>query len=139
MNIRKLSSLSSALMYAHDDIARELGRLIGGTADDCGVTNKVMNAISIVDTAIVELFVSVLDSDMYLDVEIEINTNKVPAKVWFSVDVDEPYIAAVVAGGIDVTALISQDDLDEYKAEFIVECAKRKADAEADYAFSYEA
>ena len=139
MNIRKLSSLSTALMYAHDDISRALGRMIGVTADDCGVTNSVMSAISRVDTAIVELFVSGLDTDMYLDVEIEINTNKVPAKVWFAVDVDEPHIVAVVAGGMDVTSLISQQDLDEYKAEFIAECAKRKAEYRADDAFSYEA
>ena len=139
MNIRKLSLLSSVLMYAHDDISRALGRLVGGTVDKSGVAKDVMSAVSKVDKALVELMESGIDTDMYLDVEIEINTDKVPARVWFEVDVDEPHIVAVVAGGMDVMSLISQQDLDEYKADFVAECSKRKADAEADDAFSYEA
>lgn len=141
MNIRKLSLLSSVLMYAHDDISRALGRLVGGTADKRGVAKDVISAVSKVDKSLVELMESGIDTDMYLDVEIEINTDKVPASVWFEVDVDEPHIVAVVAKGMDVMPLISQLYLDEYKAEFIAECAKRREESEADYAldvFSYE-
>ena len=139
MNIESLSHLSSTLMYAHSDAAYALGRLVGGTSDKCGVTKSVMNAVSIVDKSIAAFRESGFDSELYLDVEIEVNSNTVPAKVWFVLDLDEPYVAAVVADGIDVMPLISQDDLDEYKADFISKCAKRKAESMADDAFSYEA
>ena len=139
MNIESLSHLSSTLMYAHSDAAYALGRFVGGTADKCGVTKSVMNAVSRVDKSIAAFRESVFDSEMCLDIEIEINTDKVPAKAWFAIDIDGPHIAAVVADGLDVMPLISQDDLDEYKADFIAKCAKRKAESEVDDAFSYEA
>ena len=139
MNIESLSYLSSALMHAHRDTAYALGRLVGGTADKCGVARDVMSAISRVDKAMAEFLASGFGAELHLDVEIEINTNKVPAKVWFAIDVDGPHLFSVVAGGMDVMALISKEDIDEYKAEFISECAKRKTEAEADDAFEYEA
>ena len=139
MNIEKLTSLSYVLMYAHSDTAYALGRLVGGTADTRVVAKDVMNVISRVNKELVGFLASGFGDVLYLDVEIEINTNKVPAKVWFAIDIDGPHIVSVVAGGMDVMSLISQDDLDEYKADFIAECAKRKAEAEADDACEYEA
>lgn len=138
MNIEQLSHLSSTLMYAHSDAAYALGRLVGGTADKVGVAKSVMNAISRVDKSIAAFRESGFDSELYLDVEIEINANAVPAKIWFVVDIDEPYVAAVVAGGLDVMPLISQDDLDEYKDDFIAKCANLKDESKADDAFSYK-
>ena len=132
MNIEQLSHLSSTLMYAHSDAAYALGRLVGGTADKIGVASSVMNAVSRVDKSIAAFRESGFDSELYLDVEIEINANTVPAKVWFVLDLDEPYVVAVVADGIDVMSLIGQDDLDEYKDDFIAKCAKLKAGSEVD-------
>lgn len=138
MNIESLSHLSSTLMYAHSDAAYALGRLVGGTADKLGVTKSVMNAVSRVDKSLAAFRESGFESELYLDVEIEVNANAVPAKVWFVLDLDEPYVAAVVAGGMDVMPLISQDDLDEYKEKFIVKCAKLRDESKADDAFSYK-
>lgn len=138
MNIESLSHLSSTLMYAHSDAAYALGRLVGGTSDKCGVTKSVMNAVSIVDKSLAAFRESGFDSELYLDVEIEVNANAVPAKAWFVLDMDEPYVVAVVVDGLDVMPLISQDDLDEYKADFIAKCAKLKAESKADDAFSYK-
>ena len=140
MNIESLSHLSSTLMYAHSDAAYALGRLVGGTADKLGVTKSVMNSISRVDKSLAAFRESGFDSELYLDVEIEINANNdVPARVWFVLDLDEPYVVAVVADGLDVMPLISQDDLDEYKDDFIAKCAKLKAESEVDNAYEYEA
>lgn len=138
MNIESLSRLSSILMYAHADVAYSLGRLVGGTTDKCGVAKNVTGAIRGVDKALAAFRESGFDSELYLDVEIEINANAVPAKVWFVLDLDEPYVVAVVADGVDVMQLISQDDLDEHKADFIAKCIKLKAESEADDAFSYK-
>lgn len=139
MNIESLSHLSSTLMYAHSDAAYALGRLVGGTADKIGVSRSVMNAVSRVDKSLAAFRESGFDSEMYLDVEIEVNANAVPARVWFVLDLDEPYVVAVVADGLDVMQLISQDDLDEYKDDFIAKCAKLKAESEVDNAYEREA
>ena len=61
------------------------------------------------------------------------------ANNWFVLDIDEPYAVAVVAGGIDVMPLISQDDLDEYKDDFIAKCAKSREESEVDNAYEREA
>lgn len=139
MNIEQLSHLSSTLMYAHSDVAYALGRMVGGTSDKIGVAKSVMNATSRVDKSLAEFRASGFDSELYLDVEIEVNANAVPAKVWFVLDLDEPYVAAVVACGLDVMPLISQDDLDEYKDDFIAKCAKLRAESEVDNAYEREA
>ena len=124
MNIEQLSHLSSTLMYAHSDAAYALGRIVGGTSDKIGAARSVLNAISRVDKSIAAFRESGFDSELYLDVEIEVNANAVAAKVWFVLDLDEPYVVAVVADGLDVMPLISQDDLDEYREKFIADCAK---------------
>lgn len=139
MNIESLSHLSSTLMYAHSDAAYALGRLVGGTSDKIGVARSVMNAVSRVDKSLAAFRESGFDSELYLDVEIEVNANAVPAKIWFVLYLDEPYVAAVVAGGLDVMPLISQDDLDEYKDDFIAKCAKLRAESEIDNAYEIEA
>lgn len=139
MNIGQLTSLSLVLMYAHRDTTYALGRMVGGTVDKCGVANDVMIAIRKLDKELRSFITSGLDDDMCLDVEIEINANAVPAKVYFVVDMDEPYVVAVLADGLDVMPLISQCDLDEYKADFITKCAKRRAESEVDNAYEYEA
>ena len=139
MNIESLSHLSSTLMYAHSDAAYALGRFVGGTADKVGVVKSVMNAVSRVDKSLAAFRESGFDQELYLDVEIEVNANAVPAKVWFVLDIDEPYVVAVVVGGIDVMPLISQDDLDEYREKFIADCAKLMAESEIDNAYEREA
>ena len=107
MNIESLSYLSTALMFAHHNVASALGRMIGGSQNHEDIEQIVGKAISDVLERVAVLSAELLGCQLQHETTVVVFGDELPAVAYYERDQDDSIrINAVVCNGIDVITLI---------------------------------
>ena len=107
MNIESLSYLSSALMYAHNNVTSALGRMVGGSQNHEDIERVVREAIRDVSARSDVVRAELLGCMLRHDTTVEVFGYELPAVAYYERDQDDSIrINAVICNGIDVITLI---------------------------------
>ena len=107
MNIESLSYLSTALMYAHNNVTSALGRMVGGSRNHEDIERVVREAIRDVSARSEVVLAELLGCKMQYETTVMVFGDELPAVAYYERDQDDSIrINAVVCNGVDVTTLI---------------------------------
>lgn len=107
MNIESLSYLSTALMFAHHNVASALGRMIGGSQNYEDIEQIARKAIRDVSERAEVVRAELLGCQLQHDTTVEVFGCDIPAVAYYERDQDGSIlINAVICNGVDVITLI---------------------------------
>ena len=107
MNIESLSYLSTALMFAHHNVASALGRMVGGSQNHEDIEQIVGKAIRDVSARSEVVLAELLGCQLQHETTVMVFGDELPAVAYYERDQDDSIrINAVVCNGIDVITLI---------------------------------
>ena len=107
MNIESLSYLSTALMFAHHNVASALGRMVGGSQNHEDIERVVREVMRDISAHSEVVRAELLCCKMQYETTVEVFGYELPAVAYYERDQDDSIrINAVVCNGVDVTTLI---------------------------------